>query len=311
MPMKPVTEPRTSVSSSKIAAILGHSHFNSIHTQWLYDTKQRQPSFTATARQKMGLGTKLEPIIKELVEEHLGVTITVDKTHYMHDDYDFFRVEFDGLDYENEIVYEFKNTEMDEDILREQYYPQVQFAMFISGFGKARLCYLRSGWDLGYVDIERDENFIENMVKAGKYYWECVRDVVPPDEEYLESIAADIDFYKQFEKEEAEPVEMSDEEVKLLHEWGELKRKINDLQIEEARYKGMFIDKPGTFKDDTINYSNKDYERKGQYDIVALKKDFPDIDFEQYRKRSSSYTKQTLKYKNPSVKVLNQIKDIV
>ena len=256
------------------------------------------------------MGTKLEPIIKELVEEHFGIELTVDKTHYMHDDYDYFRLEFDALDYKNKIIYEFKNTEQDEEHLLENYYPQVQFAMFISGWDTARICYLRNGWDLGFVEVERDENFIENMVEAGKYYWTCVRDVVEPDLDKLDAIAAEIDFYRERQPREIEEIAIADKDLELLHKWGKIKREIDLLQIEESRMKGYFADKWGKYKDDQINYSNAEYTRLGNYDISALKKDYPDIDFEAYRKPGSKYQRQTLKYKAKEVKI-NREEDIV
>ena len=300
--MKEVTLRRTNVSSSKISAILNKNRFRDVVQQWLLDTKQEQAEFTATARQKMDMGTLIEPVIKSAIDNHFGIELTVDKRRYHHDDYDFFTVEFDALDYENKVVYEFKNTEMDEGHLLEQYYPQVQFAMYIIGWDKARICYLRNGWDLGYVEVDRDENFIEHMVEAGKYYWNCLSTVTEPKHEIVDEIAAKITFYQELEKREGVDVEaeLNEEDVKLLHEWGKLKRQINQMQIEEARIKGHFADKWGKYKDEHINYSNVEYSREGGLDIRALEKDHPEIDFSQYKKPGTTYTRQVLKYKTPN-----------
>ena len=84
-----------------------------------------------------------------------------------------------------------------------------------------------------------------------------------------------------------------------MHEWGRLKRIINELEIEEARIKGHFADKWGKYKDDHINYSNIEFERDGGYDIRALIKDHPEIDFTKYKKPSNVFKRQVLKYKLP------------
>ena len=298
--MKEVTKRKTSVSSSKISAILNKNRFRDVVEQWLYDTKQKQPTFTETALQKMEMGTQLEPVIKTAVEKHFGVELTVDKNRYHHDDREYFTIEFDALDHTNKVVYEFKNTEMEEEHILEQYYAQVQFAMYIIGWDLARICYLRNGWDLGFVEIKRDENFIEHMVITCDYYWHCLESHIEPDVETVNNLASNIEFYKNLGKREGVDVEakLEDEDVALMHEWGRLKKKINELEIEEARIKGHFAEKWGKYKDDYINYSNAQYERQGGYDIRALMKDHPDIDFKAYKKPNSVYKRQVLKYRD-------------
>jgi len=299
--MKIITERKTGVSSSKIAAILNKSKYRSVVEQFLFDTKQKEPSFTSTSLQKMEMGTRLEPVIKGAIEKHFGIELTVDKNRYQQDDRPYFTLEFDALDYSNEVVYEFKNTEMEEDHLVEQYYPQVQFAMYIIGWNKARICYLRNGWDLGFVEIERDDNFIEHMVKASEYYWECLSTMTEPNEDITNEIASHIEFYKNLEKKEGVDVqaELEKEDIDLLHEWGKLKKHINELEIEEARIKGHFAEKWGSYKDDYINYSNAEYEKEGGLDVRALMKDHPEIDFNLYKRPNSKYKRQSLRYKRP------------
>jgi predicted phage-related endonuclease len=302
--MKEVTKRRTSVSSSKISAILNKNRFRDVVEQWLLDTKQKEATFTATALQKMEMGTQLEPVIKNAVEKHFDIELTVDKNRYHHDEKDYFTIEFDALDYANKVVYEFKNTEMDEAHILEQYYAQVQFAMYIIGWDTARICYLRNGWDLGFVEIKRDENFIEHMVITCDYYWHCLESHIEPDIETVNNLASNIEFYKNLHKHEGVDVEaeLEDEDVALMHEWGRLKRRINELEIEEARIKGHFAEKWGKYKDEYINYSNAEYEREGGYDIRAIIKDHPEIDFKVYKKPNSKYKRQILKYK---AKMLN------
>jgi hypothetical protein len=117
--MKVVDIPQTSVTSSKISAILNRSQYRDVIAQYRIDTKQAEPSFTESAKRKMNMGTMMEPIIAQAAVDFFDQSLVIDKERYMHDENEFFRVEFDALDYRNHIVYEFKNTEQDEDKLHE------------------------------------------------------------------------------------------------------------------------------------------------------------------------------------------------
>lgn len=297
--MKVVDIPQTSVTSSKIAAILNRSKYRDVIAQYRIDTKQEEPSFPESAQRKMNMGTRMEPIIAEAAIEFFNQPLVVDKERYMHDENPHFRVEFDALDYKNHIVYEFKNTEQNEESLYETYYPQVQLAMYVIGWNKARLVYLRNGWELGYVEIDRDENFIEHMITAGNYYYECLTTLTEPDPVYIDEIAANINFYQKQDERQGLDVEaeLTAEDVEKLYEWGKLKKEIQTLEIEEARFKGYFADKYGKFKDENISYSNAEYVRKGNIDLKKLKIDYPDINLEEYRQDDTKYQRQTLKYR--------------
>ena len=314
--MRVVEIPRTSVTSSKISAILNRSPYRDVIAQYRIDTKQDQPTFTESSKRKMNMGTMLEPIIAQAAMDFFGNVLVVDKERYMHDEMDFFRVEFDALDYKNHVVYEFKNTEQDEDKLRETYYPQVQLAMYVIGWDLARIVYLRNGWELGYIEIPRDDNFIEHMVTAGTYYYQCLTTLTEPDPNYIDGIAENIDFYKEQDERKGLDIEaeLSDDDVAKLYEWGKLKKEIQLMEVEEARFKGYFADKFGKFKDEYINYSNAEYVRKGGIDLKKLKIDYPDIDLEQYRQSETKYQRQTLKYR-PNIEeegvTINREEDLV
>lgn len=138
------TERKTGFSSSKILAVMGYNRFRTATEQWLIDTKQMTVEMTESGLQKTKMGNTMEPIIKQLVEEEIGKPLYVTKDRWRHNDYDFLTIEFDALDQDEEIVYEFKNTEHDEDFLIQMYYPQVQSAMAITGYNKAKICYLKT-----------------------------------------------------------------------------------------------------------------------------------------------------------------------
>jgi predicted phage-related endonuclease len=300
--MKITSTRRTGVSSSKIDAILNKSKFKTALEQFLLDTKQIEETFTETGKQKMEMGKVMEPIIKDLVEKTLNVKLVVDKNRYQHDIHDMFTIEFDALDVDNGVIYEFKNTEKDEKTILKTYYPQVQFAMYMSNYQHARICYLRNGWELGYIDVKRDENFIKYMEAAALYYANCLVHNKQPDLSHIDYIVSNIDFYRGEEntlKGVGVNLDLNTNEVELLYEWNDLKQHIANLEYQEGIYKNKFSEKFGKYNDGTLSFSNVEMERDGGYDLHTLMKDHPEINFNKYKRENTKYARQMLRVKKP------------
>lgn len=298
--MKVTSTRRTGVSSSKMDAILNKSKFKTALEQYLLDTKQIEETFSETGKQKMEMGKVMEPIIKDLVEKTLDVKLVVDKTRYQHDMYDMFTIEFDALDTFNRVVYEFKNTEKDEKTILKTYYAQVQFAMYIIGWDKARICYLRNGWELGYIDVRRDENFIKYMEVAALYYANCLNNKQQPDLSHIDYIVSNIDFYRgeaNTLKGVGVNVDLTTEDVEKLYEWNDLKQQIANLEYQEGIYRSHFSEKYGKYNDGTLSFSNVEMERDGGYDVHTLMKDHPEINFNKYKRENAKYARQSLRVK--------------
>ena len=315
--MKEIATRKVGVSSSKIDAILNKSRYKTAYEQYLIDTKQIVEEFGEVGQQKMAMGKIMEPIIKDLVEKNLKITLTVDKTRYCHDEIKGFTIEFDALDYVNRVVYEFKNTEKDEKSMIQTYYPQVQFAMYIKGWDNARICFLRNGWELNYVDVKRDNNFIEHMVTVGKYYLECLEQTIEPDLAYIDSVVENIEFYRgeaNTLKGVGVELQFDQDQVDLLYQWKDIKAKISALEFEEEKIKGIFTDKYGKFTDGNISYTNVETVRDGGIDIKALLKDHPTIDIRKYKKDDTHYARQMLRVRRQKEEekiLLKDTEDIV
>jgi predicted phage-related endonuclease len=316
--MKETSIKKRGVSSSKMDSILNKSKYRTALEQYLLDTNQIVDTMTETSRQKVEMGKVMEPIIKDLVEKNLGINLTVDKKRYAHDELSRFTIEFDAIDYENRVVYEFKNTERNEKEILETYYSQVQFAMYIINFKKARICYLRNGWDLNYIDVERDDNFIKYMVEVGKYYIDCLDNLIEPDLEYIDSVVDNINFYRG-EKNTLKGVgvnlDLTQDDVDLLYQWKDIKSQIDLLEFEEQKIKGMLSEKYGKYSDSSISYSNVETIRDGGINIKELLKDHPEIDVRQYYKGDTKFSRQVLRLRkrkdNQEIIVTKDTEDIV
>lgn len=300
---------RTAVSSSKVTAILGKNHFRGILEQFYMDTKKVKASFGEVSKQKMRMGHLIEPIIKEAVENHLGVKLLVDKRRYRHDDHEDFTVEFDAVDKKNKVIYEFKNTEMDEDHLLEYYYAQVQFAMYIIGWDKAIIAYLRNGWELGFIEIDRDEDFIEKAIPLLRYYADCVRDKTEPDVDYIMDKVDEIAFFAKTDEGLAgvgETADLTEDEVEMLYEWADVKLEEKRVKAENDKFKEYFGTKFGSYKDPSITYSNTEYIRKGTFDSKLFMKDNPDFDPTPYMNEDKVFQRQGLRLKKAFTNAKNK-----
>jgi predicted phage-related endonuclease len=308
MGMKIATKFKTGVSSSKIDAILNKSKYKTALEQFLLDTKQIKQTFTEVGRQKVEMGKVMEPIIKDLVEKTFNIELEVDKNRYVHDVHDMYSIEFDALDWKNKVVYEFKNTEKDEKSILETYYPQVQFAMYMIGWKNARICYLRNGWELGYIEVKRDQNFIDNMEIVANYYVQCLKHNERPDLEYIDSISDNIDFYRSDDrllKGVGVSLELTADEISDLYAWNDIKAQIAKLETQEQLYKEKFADKYGKFSDGVVTYSNMETEREGGINIKELLMDNPKIDIRKYTKEPTRYSRQLLRIKKSRGDELN------
>jgi hypothetical protein len=300
MGIKATTNFVTGVSSSKIDAILNKSKFKGVVEQYLLDTKQITETVGEVGRQKMEMGKVMEPIIKDLVEKNFNIKLTVDKTRYAHDVHKRLSIEFDALDWTDKMVYEFKNTEKDEQTILETYYPQVQFAMFMIGWDKARICYLRNGWELGYIDVKRDQNFIDNMEVVANYYVKCLERKEEPDPVYIDSVVANINFYTSKDrglKGVGSSLELSTEEITDLYAWNDIKSQIAQLELQEQTYKQKFSEKYGKYSDGVVTFSNVETEREGSVNLKELLLDNPNIDLKKYTKEPTRYSRQLLRVK--------------
>ena len=306
MGLKITTNFRTGVSSSKMDAILNKSKYKSVIEQYLLDTKQITETVTEVGRQKMEMGKVMEPIIKDLSERYFSVKLDVDKNRYQHDVHEAFTIEFDALDWENKIVYEFKNTEKDEGSILETYYAQVQFAMFMIGWTAARICYLRNGWELGYIDVKRDQNFLDNMEIVGNYYAKCLKDREQPDPDYINSIVANINFYTSKDrglKGVGQTLDLTTQEIADLYAWNDLKRQIAALELQEQTFKAKFSERYGKYSDGAVTFTNTETLREGGINISELLKDNPQIDIRKYTKEATKFSRQLLRVKQPKEEV--------
>ena len=297
--MQRTNKPReASISSSKINTIMGLNMFKTMEEQFHSDLRYKTtgestpPEFTAKAQQKIKMGALMENTILELAEKQWDVHIQKgENDRYCHDDNENFTIEFDGLDYDNEETWEAKNTEQDEAHLLKQYYAQVQWNLFISGWNVCNLVYLQNGWYLGRIRIERDDEFIDKAVRIAEYYLECLEAEELPDWELIKDVVNE----GKEEDELIPEVEPDEDDMELLYKLAELKAiaKVNKRDQDEVLSKLGHI--TGTTKTSDFSFTRKEETRKGAIDTKALLMDYPDLNLDLYRKPDSTYMKNNMR----------------
>jgi len=130
----------------------------------------------------MEVGKAIEPAIRQLYEKRTGRTVNHHGIHtFVNNQFDYIRASVDGLFDMAGLpwIFEAKNTgyiterELEDDFPLE-WEVQLQHEMFCLGLSNASLAVLVRGNKLRWRDIERNDEFIEEMLKKEIAFWESV-----------------------------------------------------------------------------------------------------------------------------------------
>jgi len=149
----------------------------------------------------MEVGKAIEPAIRQLYEKRTGRTVLDQGIHtFVNKQFDYIRASVDGLvanmkdDLPQPWIFEAKNTgyiterELEEDFPIE-WEVQCQHEMFCLGLSRASLAVLVRGNKLKWKDLERNDAFIEEMLKKEIAFWDSVVKGVAPEADNRESTA--------------------------------------------------------------------------------------------------------------------------
>ena len=278
------------VTPSSIGSYFGVG-FNSPEEQFEIDSAQEESTFDADSLDRMELGKILEDSALNYFEYKLGIKITDrneeikwgldDKVKYAIDG----KTEFMG----KKMIVENKISNSNSYIFTENvgYHFQCQSYMLVEDAEAVLLCGLYQGRPI-YTIVERDEEMIKDIKEMIDFVVNCLMgfdDFTNFPEHLLE---------KYSNKTLLEPIEdMSDRAIEYFHKLAELKaeeKDINDrIKALQALYEDVRMPEAGTYEDDFIKLRVSQGVRRGGIDINALRLDFPEIDYEKYRKSDSTY----------------------
>lgn len=170
------------IGSSEIGTIIGLNPYETPYQLWRRKTNQDPPK---EENEAMLLGHLLEDAVAQRWAIATGreiVKASADEWIYVHPEYDFFRASPDRIYYEqgdkhneeNKRILECKTTvlDVDEDNIPQTWFCQVQWLMFVTGYKRASLAWLKLNTrTFGYKDIAYDEGFCEWMAQQGDIFW--------------------------------------------------------------------------------------------------------------------------------------------
>ena len=127
------------------------------------------------------LGIFTEKFNKQWYQKITGErVVSIDTIH--HPEYNHLYGNLDGVCKGK--VFEAKHTNAfaKDDTVIEKYYPQLQHYMMVTGFKKAILSVIFGNMKYKKWEIDKDEAFIQKLMKAETLFWYHVtNDIVPPD----------------------------------------------------------------------------------------------------------------------------------
>ena len=182
-----LSERRTGVGASDVAAIIGQSPWASPTSVWadkLGLTPLERPASAA-----MRLGKDLEPLIAKWFTEQTGLVVAGAQTMMRRGE--FALATLDGFVYPDDDqsdplgVFESKYTSRPAfDTLPAHIATQVQWQLYVTGLARAYVAVLHlpgsGGPDFRVYDVDRDDDTIADLVERCETFWQHVVDKQPP-----------------------------------------------------------------------------------------------------------------------------------
>lgn len=174
-------ERKHGIGASEVSTVLGINPFETPYQLW---RKKRGLDAPQEETMPMKLGHLLEDSVAKLWEEETGrkvIANTAGDWLYVDEKKPFLRVSPDRLYWlsgekhnaGNRGILECKTTQknIDPDDIPKHWFCQVQMNLGVSGLKHGSLAWLSSGRTFGYVDIEFDAGFYNELVSRVEDFW--------------------------------------------------------------------------------------------------------------------------------------------
>lgn len=280
---------KKSIGGSEAGALIGLSPYASPLTVYL---DKKGMSKHKETNEAMRQGTDFEQYVAERFTEETGKKVKRDNFMYMHDDYDFITANIDrvvvgenaGL--ECKTMGAFNDYDLEGGEYPQMYYTQCQHYMMVKGFDKMYLAILVFQRGFYVFEIERDENFIQDLLIAEKTFWEeyIMKDVMPQPDGSEASEKAVREMFP--EGNEDKKTKSPDTLVELYIQYGERVKMWKDKQTEVKNKICMLMGDAVIAESDKYKCSWKN-QSISRLDTKALKEQMPTI-YNKFLKKSES-----------------------
>lgn len=282
---------KKSIGGSDSATCAGMNQYSSLLSLYADKKGLSKPKETSEA---MRLGTDLEQYVAERFMEKTGKKVRNDFFMYMDDEYDFITANIDRRVVGENAGLECKTMgnaggyDLNAGEIPSHYFCQVQHYMMVMGFDMVYLAVLVLQRGLYVVEVKRDDNFIKSLREAEIRFWthNIEKDIMPePD-----GSDASLDTLKEMYPDATPKSEIAipglDSLIRDYKAFGDLEKhyKEKKLTAQSQICARLGDNEVGVGND--YGCSWKKQSKTTGYDMERLKKDFPGINIDKYKKVS-------------------------
>lgn len=132
---------------------------------------------------RVQLGIRSERFHREWFTKMTGLEVTDIDSMLIHEDHDFMFANCDGWVPDDRTFIEFKHSSNAANLQdKARYYmPQLQHYMAVLGVKYCWFSVIRGNDEPVFAQVERDDNYIEQLIKMEQSFWWHVQHQVPPD----------------------------------------------------------------------------------------------------------------------------------
>ena len=169
-----------SIGASDAGCLMGVNPWKSNVDLYL---EKVNPTLNNETNMAMRLGTKMEPIIKELLAEDHGFKIRNDNKIRIHPKHKFITTNLDGVVIGEKVPIEYKTTANWDGEISDQYFMQLQHQMMVTDAPYCYFAVLSLGYNKQLVveKYERHNEIIEELLEKECKFWEenVLKQVMP------------------------------------------------------------------------------------------------------------------------------------
>ncbi len=280
---------RQGIGGSDAAAILGLSPWKTAMDVWLEKTGEYVGDPEEEENERMYWGRRLEDIVAQEFEIRSGLRVRRKNAVLRSRQYPFMLANVDrlivgqraGLECKTTTQY---NAEDWADGIPSYYVPQVQHYMAVLDYPLWYVAVLIGGQEFRYYAVQRNDEYIRELIKAETDFWRQVVEKVPPP---LDGSPASSELMKRLYPEAVagKEIELPFEAFELIQQYEEAcreEKRILEIKEEAAnKLKHMLGDAElGQIYDRQVVWKNVATKR---LDTKALQAEFPEI-YERFAK---------------------------
>ena len=281
---------KSSIGGSDAAVCVNMNPYSGLLT--LYADKMSLSNEKETS-EAMRLGTDLEQYVAERFMEKTGKKVRNDFAMYADDTYDYITANIDrkvvgensGL--ECKVMGSFHGYNFDNGDVPSHYYCQCQHYMMVMGFDMVYLAILVLQRGLYVIEVKRNDDFIKSLREAETAFWtQYVQQgkMPEPDSE------ADFDTLKSLYPKEVPKSEVTIPGLdRLITQYLALDKEAKELKKSAESVKATICQKLGSNEAGIgriYGCTWKTQSKTSGYDMARLQSDYPNINFDKYKKVS-------------------------